>query len=59
MDKIQVGIVMGSDSDLPVMQEAAKALEEFNIGYEVMVVSAHRTPEYMFDYARSSVARGI
>lgn len=56
---IQVGIIMGSDSDLPVMQEAAKILNEFHIGYEITVVSAHRTPERMFDYAKSALDRGL
>ncbi len=50
---------MGSDSDLPVMQEAAKILEEFGIPHEVSVVSAHRTPEEMVEYAKSAEARGL
>ena len=54
-----VGIIMGSDSDWPVMQEAAKALEEFGIGYEARVVSAHRMPREMADYAENAAARGI
>lgn len=56
---IQVGIIMGSDSDLEVMQEAAKVLDEFGIQYEITVVSAHRTPERMFEYARSAKERGL
>ncbi len=56
---IQVGIIMGSDSDLPVMQEAAKVLEEFGIASEVAVVSAHRTPDRLVEYARSADGRGI
>jgi 5-(carboxyamino)imidazole ribonucleotide mutase len=50
-----IGIVMGSDSDWPVMQAAAKILEEFKVPYEAKVVSAHRTPDLLFDYA--AVAR--
>lgn len=50
---------MGSDSDLPTMQPAADALEEFGIPYELEVVSAHRTPKRMFDYAQSARARGL
>jgi 5-(carboxyamino)imidazole ribonucleotide mutase len=55
----QIGIIMGSDSDLEVMQEAAKVLTEFKVSYEITVVSAHRTPERMFDYARTARERGI
>lgn len=54
-----VGIVMGSDSDWPVMQAAADALEEFGIPFEVGVVSAHRMPQEMVDYGTSAVARGL
>ncbi len=54
-----IGIVMGSDSDLPIMQEAAKALEEFGIAFELTVVSAHRTPERLFEYGRNAQARGL
>lgn len=54
-----VGIIMGSNSDLPVMQEAAKILEQFQIPYEMTVVSAHRTPERMFTYAKDAVGRGV
>ncbi|ARU43341.1 5-(carboxyamino)imidazole ribonucleotide mutase [Armatimonadetes bacterium Uphvl-Ar2] len=54
-----VGIIMGSDSDLPTMQPAAEALEEFGIPYELEVVSAHRTPKRMFEYAQSARARGL
>jgi 5-(carboxyamino)imidazole ribonucleotide mutase len=57
--KALVGIIMGSDSDLPIMKEAAKVLEEFHIEYEITIVSAHRTPERMFDYARYAEAKGI
>jgi 5-(carboxyamino)imidazole ribonucleotide mutase len=55
----RVGVIMGSDSDWPVMQEAAVAVSEFDIPFEVGVVSAHRTPGRMFDYARGAAARGI
>ncbi|AFH49427.1 5-(carboxyamino)imidazole ribonucleotide mutase [Ignavibacterium album JCM 16511] len=54
-----VGIIMGSDSDLPVMSEAAKILDEFNIPYELKIVSAHRTPDLMFTYAKTAVKRGL
>ena len=50
---------MGSASDLPVMQEAAAILKEFGIEHEVTIVSAHRTPERMFEYAKTAVERGI
>jgi len=53
------GIIMGSDSDLPVMQEAAKMLDEFNVPYELTIVSAHRTPARMYEYAQSARSRGI
>jgi len=53
-----VGILMGSDSDLPVMQEAAKVLEEFGIGSEVHTLSAHRTPEAVIEYVQQSEADG-
>jgi len=55
----RVGVIMGSDSDWAVMQDAAAALAEFGIPAEVRVVSAHRTPEVMFDYARDAADRGI
>lgn len=54
-----VGIIMGSDSDLPVMQEAAEVLDEFGVPYELTIVSAHRTPERMFEYAKTAVSRGL
>jgi 5-(carboxyamino)imidazole ribonucleotide mutase len=54
-----VGIVMGSDSDWPVMEPAAQALEEFGVPYEAHVVSAHRTPHRMLDYAESAAGRGL
>lgn len=59
MDKTLVGIIMGSDSDLPVMKDAAKVLEEFGINHEVKIVSAHRTPELMNEYAKSAASRGL
>lgn len=55
----KVGIIMGSKSDLPVMQEAADILNELGVSYELTVVSAHRTPERMYDYAKSAVERGL
>ena len=55
----RVGAIMGSDSDWSVMQDAAEALAEFDVPAEVRVVSAHRTPEVMLDYARSAADRGI
>jgi 5-(carboxyamino)imidazole ribonucleotide mutase len=54
-----VGIIMGSTSDLPIMEEAAKMLEHFGINYEITVVSAHRTPERMVEYAKSAVSRNM
>ena len=54
-----VGIIMGSDSDLPVMSEAAKILDKFEISYELTIVSAHRTPDRMYDYAKAAHAKGI
>jgi 5-(carboxyamino)imidazole ribonucleotide mutase len=57
--QVQVGIIMGSDSDLPVMQAAADILQQFGIAYELTVVSAHRTPKRMVDYASSAQARGL
>lgn len=55
----KVGIIMGSDSDLPVMSEAAKVLDEFGIEYELTVVSAHRTPDRMYEYGKNAKDRGI
>jgi 5-(carboxyamino)imidazole ribonucleotide mutase len=54
-----VGLVMGSDSDWPVMEAAAGVLEEFGIGYEADVISAHRMPDEMLEYGRSAVERGL
>jgi 5-(carboxyamino)imidazole ribonucleotide mutase len=55
----KVGIIMGSMSDLPIMQEAADILKDFGIAYEVNVISAHRTPDLMFEYARNAHKRGV
>jgi 5-(carboxyamino)imidazole ribonucleotide mutase len=54
-----VGVIMGSDSDWPVMRAAAAALDEFEVPHEVSVVSAHRTPARMLDYAQSAAGRGL
>jgi 5-(carboxyamino)imidazole ribonucleotide mutase len=54
-----VGVIMGSDSDWPTMRAAAEALDEFGVRYEVRVVSAHRTPGLMLDYARAAADRGL
>ncbi|ABY91743.1 MULTISPECIES: 5-(carboxyamino)imidazole ribonucleotide mutase [Thermoanaerobacter] len=59
MKKPLAGIIMGSDSDLPVMKEAAKVLEDFGVEYEITIVSAHRTLERMFKYAKEAEQRGI
>ncbi|ORV98806.1 5-(carboxyamino)imidazole ribonucleotide mutase [Mycobacterium kyorinense] len=58
-ERPRVGVIMGSDSDWSVMQDAAHALAEFDVPFEVGVVSAHRTPARMFDYARGAADRGI
>lgn len=59
LDKAIVGIIMGSDSDLPVMQDAAKILDELEVRYELTIVSAHRTPQRLFDYAQQAEQRGL
>src|SRR6202046_4990631 len=59
MSKPLVSIVMGSDSDLDIMREAAKALDDFGIAYEIDVTSAHRSPDRTADYARKAAARGV
>jgi phosphoribosylaminoimidazole carboxylase PurE protein len=59
MGKTLVSIVMGSDSDLEIMREAGKALDDFGIDYEIDVTSAHRSPDRTADYARNAAARGI
>ncbi len=56
---MKVGVIMGSDSDWPTMKAAAEALAEFGVEYEVSVVSAHRTPDRMVEYARSAADRGL
>ena len=57
--KISVGIVMGSDSDWPTMQAAAVILKDFGIAFEARVVSAHRTPDLLFEYAETAAPRGL
>ncbi len=59
MKSALAGVIMGSDSDLSVMQEAIDMLKKFDIPYEVDIVSAHRTPEKMMDYAKNAHARGL
>ena len=54
-----VGVIMGSDSDLPVMQGAVDALAEFDVPHEVRIISAHRTPSAMYDYAQGAAGRGL
>ena len=54
-----VGVIMGSKSDWPTMKNAVEMLEQFGVAYEVQVVSAHRTPDLMFDYASSALDRGL
>lgn len=55
----KVGIIMGSDSDLPIMQDAADILDALKIPYEITIVSAHRTPDRMFEYGRQAEGRGL
>jgi 5-(carboxyamino)imidazole ribonucleotide mutase len=59
MKNPSVGLIMGSASDLKVMQEAADVLNELGISYEITIVSAHRTPDRMFEYAKSAASRGL
>ena len=59
MSQPEVGIIMGSDSDLDTMREAARVLEEFGVAHELRIVSAHRTPDAMADYARTARGRGL
>ena len=54
-----IGIIMGSKSDLPIMQQAADVLKELGVDYEMTIVSAHRTPERMFEYAKNAHSRGL
>jgi len=56
---MKVGIIMGSDSDLPVMKEAADFLDEMEIKYELTIVSAHRTPKRLYEYANSAIDKGL
>ncbi len=58
-ETLQVGIIMGSDSDLSIMKEAALFLKEMDVFFEVTIVSAHRTPERLFEYAKSAYGRGL
>ncbi len=58
-ENVLVGIIMGSDSDLPIMEDAIKFLKNFKIGYEVKILSAHRTPDQHADYSKSAVDRGL
>ena len=55
----QVGIVMGSDSDMPVMSKAAEMLDKFGISYEMTIISAHREPDVFFEYAKSAESKGF
>lgn len=59
MSKVAVSIVMGSDSDLEIMREAGKALDDFGIAYEIDVTSAHRSPDRTAEFARNAASRGI
>ena len=59
MSDIKIGIIMGSDSDLPVMQAAADQLSEFSIAYEMTIVSAHRTPQRLYEYSQTAIERGL
>ena len=56
---VKIGIIMGSNSDWHIMEHAAKMLQQFGVDYEAQVVSAHRTPDLMFDYAKTAQARGL
>ena len=55
----KVGIVMGSDSDMPIMAKAAEVLEQLGIDYEMTIISAHREPDVFFEYAKGAEARGF
>ncbi len=59
MNQPQIGIIMGSQSDLNIMSEAADVLKELGVSYEITIVSAHRTPDRMFDYAKNAASRGL
>jgi 5-(carboxyamino)imidazole ribonucleotide mutase len=56
---VKIAIIMGSDSDMPIMKDAAEMLDKFGITYEMKIVSAHRTPKFMMDYATTAYERGI
>ena len=58
-EDVKIGIIMGSNSDWPTMQAAARVLEDFGVPYEARVVSAHRTPDLMFEYAEAARGRGL
>lgn len=59
MKQVEVGIIMGSSSDSPIMRQAIEVLKKFDVGYEFNVVSAHRSPQRMFDYAATAEERGL
>ncbi|TWF32783.1 5-(carboxyamino)imidazole ribonucleotide mutase [Chitinophaga polysaccharea] len=59
MKQVEVGIIMGSSSDAPIMRQAIEVLKKFEIGYEFSVVSAHRSPQKMFEYAATAEERGL
>ncbi|MFA7361495.1 MAG: 5-(carboxyamino)imidazole ribonucleotide mutase [Candidatus Kapaibacterium sp.] len=59
MAKPKIGIIMGSDSDFPVMNQACEILDKFGVAYEVKITSAHRTPDYMASYSKNAYKRGI
>ncbi|OMP76189.1 MULTISPECIES: 5-(carboxyamino)imidazole ribonucleotide mutase [Chitinophaga] len=59
MKQVEVGIIMGSSSDAPIMRQAIEVLKKFDVGYEFNVVSAHRTPQKMFEYATTAEERGL
>ena len=56
---MKVGILMGSDSDLPIMEDAVEVLKSFEVPYEISIISAHRTPEVAFEYAKTAEERGL
>ncbi len=59
MDPVKVGIVMGSQSDWPTLREAAALLDDFDVAHEVRIVSAHRTPDRLWEYGRAAAGRGV
>jgi 5-(carboxyamino)imidazole ribonucleotide mutase len=59
MTKIEIGIIMGSQSDWPTMREAAAMLDELSVSYETRIVSAHRTPDRLWEYGRTAAERGL